>query len=99
MAEQVSTTNHHWYMSHLHTWSAIISSKYQRSLRWYLLLQIYSRLSLTSPKATTRYSPAISRQSPAKRSEEHTSELQSLMRLTYSVFYLEKKTNHIVRPQ
>src|SRR3546814_7885282 len=27
-----------------------------------------------------------------KRSEEHTSELQSLMRIPYSVFYLKKKT-------
>src|SRR3546814_4187754 len=27
------------------------------------------------------------------RSEEHTSELQSLMRISYAVFYLKKKTN------
>src|SRR3546814_4140464 len=30
-----------------------------------------------------------------KRSEEHTSELQSLMRISYAVFCLKKKTNHI----
>src|SRR3546814_5542722 len=29
---------------------------------------------------------------PAKRSEEHTSELQSLMRISYAVFCLKKKT-------
>src|SRR3546814_8521347 len=29
---------------------------------------------------------------PAKRSEEHTSELQSLMRSSYAVFCLKKKT-------
>src|SRR3546814_7566885 len=29
------------------------------------------------------------------RSEEHTSELQSLMRNSYAVFCLKKKTNHI----
>src|SRR3546814_1377813 len=29
------------------------------------------------------------------RSEEHTSELQSLMRISYAVFCLEKKTTHI----
>src|SRR3546814_3716502 len=29
------------------------------------------------------------------RSEEHTSELQSLMRISYAVFYLKKKTNTI----
>src|SRR3546814_2320618 len=28
------------------------------------------------------------------RSEEHTSELQSLMRISYDVFCLKKKTNH-----
>src|SRR3546814_7719154 len=28
------------------------------------------------------------------RSEEHTSELQSLMRISYAVFFLKKKNNH-----
>src|SRR3546814_6932328 len=32
-----------------------------------------------------------SMQTPAKRSEEHTSELQSLMRISYAVFCLKKK--------
>src|SRR3546814_7732496 len=31
----------------------------------------------------------------APRSEEHTSELPSLMRLSYAVFCLKKKTQHI----
>src|SRR3546814_7073468 len=31
------------------------------------------------------------------RSEEHTSELQSLMRISYAVFCLKKKTKHIQR--
>src|SRR3546814_8503551 len=30
----------------------------------------------------------------ARRSEEHTSELQSLMRISYAVFCLQKKTKH-----
>src|SRR3546814_3074156 len=30
----------------------------------------------------------------ARRSEEHTSELQSLMRISYAVFFLKKKTAH-----
>src|SRR3546814_3479710 len=30
----------------------------------------------------------------ARRSEEHTSELQSLMRISYAVFCLKKKTIH-----
>src|SRR3546814_1717231 len=32
---------------------------------------------------------------PAVRSEEHTSELQSLMRISYAVFCLKKKRNNI----
>src|SRR3546814_2932540 len=31
---------------------------------------------------------------PSKRSEEHTSELQSLMRISYAVFCLKKKRHH-----
>src|SRR3546814_5012253 len=30
----------------------------------------------------------------SRRSEEHTSELQSLMRISYAVFCLKKKTQH-----
>src|SRR3546814_2335726 len=30
---------------------------------------------------------------PSRRSEEHTSELQSLMRISYAVFCLKKKNN------
>src|SRR3546814_4833063 len=33
------------------------------------------------------------------RSEEHTSELQSLMRISYAVFCLKKKTNIRIVPQ
>src|SRR3546814_9356689 len=33
---------------------------------------------------------------PRSRSEEHTSELQSLMRISYAVFCLKKKTNNII---
>src|SRR3546814_2259305 len=32
------------------------------------------------------------------RSEEHTSDLQSLMRSSYAVFCLKKKKNHVKRP-
>src|SRR3546814_1174800 len=43
--------------------------------------------------------PAIRREKSLKRwsrprSEEHTSELQSLMRISYAVFCLKKKTQH-----
>src|SRR3546814_1001625 len=34
---------------------------------------------------------------PKHRSEEHTSELQSLMRISYAVFCLKKKKTHITK--
>src|SRR3546814_3165434 len=36
----------------------------------------------------------FTRVAPSPRSEEHTSELQSLMRISYAVFCLKKKTQH-----
>src|SRR3546814_4470998 len=45
------------------------------------------------------FHPAVSR---LQRSEEHTSELQSLMRISYAVFCLKKKktkTHHICNTQ
>src|SRR3546814_2965053 len=41
--------------------------------------------------AATAAFPAWSQASPELRSEEHTSELQSLMRISYAVFCLKKK--------
>src|SRR3546814_2203036 len=38
--------------------------------------------------------PGKRRQRGEIRSEEHTSELQSLMRISYAVFCLKKKTTH-----
>src|SRR3546814_5722195 len=36
---------------------------------------------------------------PSRRSEEHTSELQSLMRISYAVFCLKKKKQHKIPNQ
>src|SRR3546814_4798677 len=47
---------------------------------------------LAPPSASTQASAASTTSSPAVRSEEHTSELQSLMRSSYAVFCLKKKT-------
>src|SRR3546814_5924914 len=47
-------------------------------------------------------SPGIYARSFLERSEEHTSELQSLMRISYAVFCLKKKTitpTHLTTPQ
>src|SRR3546814_1741224 len=44
--------------------------------------------------ASTDFRPNRSPSGPQNRSEEHTSELQSLMRISYAVFCLKKKTNN-----
>src|SRR3546814_17704426 len=44
------------------------------------------------PRAAATGSAARDRRVRARRSEEHTSELQSLMRISYAVFCLKKKT-------
>src|SRR3546814_7895702 len=41
----------------------------------------------------TNQNPALKRLLELARSEEHTSELQSLMRISYAVFCLKKKKN------
>src|SRR3546814_10756570 len=40
----------------------------------------------------SHYKARISLKGALSRSEEHTSELQSLMRISYAVFFLKKKT-------
>src|SRR3546814_6253590 len=42
--------------------------------------------------------PGGGRGEVTQRSEEHTSELQSLMRISYAVFCLKKKTTKITKP-
>src|SRR3546814_7499296 len=49
------------------------------------------RTGRTAPAARRRVLQRDARRSPGKRSEEHTSELQSLMRISYAVFCLKKK--------
>src|SRR3546814_8078258 len=46
------------------------------------------------PQIAGRREYRLEFQSPDLRSEEHTSELQSLMRISYAVFCLKKKTNN-----
>src|SRR3546814_2146999 len=43
---------------------------------------------------TKRFSTRSRRPMPCLRSEEHTSELQSLMRISYAVFCLNNKNDH-----
>src|SRR3546814_10510022 len=52
----------------------------------------------TSASGRTRVSKPLVMASAATRSEEHTSELQSLMRISYAVFCLKKKNDHMKNP-
>src|SRR3546814_19913873 len=54
--------------------------------------QAWPRWPRASGRTSTRSSRAMTTSSPP-RSEEHTSELQSLMLISYAVFCLNKKTN------
>src|SRR3546814_7424188 len=45
------------------------------------------------PRGLARPLRLVRRQRALRRSEEHTSELQSLMRISYAVFCLKKKIN------
>src|SRR3546814_3206867 len=49
---------------------------------------------LRNPPQPARASAGAGFTAAAPRSEEHTSELQSLMRISYAVFCLKKKNNH-----
>src|SRR3546814_8858935 len=44
-------------------------------------------------QASRRLHRPVAVEHALNRSEEHTSELQSLMRISYAVFFLKKKTN------
>src|SRR3546814_5636853 len=50
--------------------------------------------SKVSPVATSRFPTPTAHDPPLTRSEEHTSELQSLMRNSYAVFCLKKNKKH-----
>src|SRR3546814_8528872 len=54
-----------------------------------------SSVKLSIPASIETHPACPSRSSMSGRSEEHTSELQSLMRISYAVFCLKKKTKHI----
>src|SRR3546814_1506162 len=53
---------------------------------------ICSTIFIAMPCSNGHSAPGLAR--TAWRSEEHTSELQSLMRISYAVFCLKKKTTH-----
>src|SRR3546814_1223804 len=56
-----------------------------------------ARSSFVRLPVSTSSTTARERMSAPRRSEEHTSELQSLMRISYAVFCLKKKKNDTER--
>src|SRR3546814_10614319 len=58
-----------------------------------------SRARLGDSRISSITSNEPSRPPASPRSEEHTSELQSLMRISYAVFCLKKQNNHINKKQ
>src|SRR3546814_4468727 len=65
------------------------------SNEWYYVARDTRQLAFSMPKAVDQTILRI--RFDSSRSEEHTSELQSLMRISYAVFCLKKKkhnTNH-----
>src|SRR3546814_7271759 len=58
--------------------------------RWDIHAQLHQALSAMTLEHLEAATPAAR----LSRSEEHTSELQSLMRISYAVFCLKKKTNN-----
>src|SRR3546814_6594770 len=61
---------------------------------WPLGVQYRQCALLSSTPRRRRLLPRRGDQPEASRSEEHTSELQSLMRISYAVFCLTKKQTH-----
>src|SRR3546814_6774470 len=74
------------------TWSnnPVIDSFSRASFSW----EIVSNSSNSSPKRGA----SKDQRSAVSRSEEHTSELQSLMRISYAVFCLKKKKTKKLHP-
>src|SRR3546814_10517143 len=69
--------------------SAAVDTEVQALRSPELIGRVVDRLRLARDHA---FNEAAGQAAPAARSEEHTSDLQSLMRITHDVFCLQKKT-------
>src|SRR3546814_2889991 len=82
---------------------SIVSVRALRSFettRMLFCLRLHARVSKTLPGVPSGVSIRKKISSPRQtRSEEHTSELQSLMRISYAVFCLKKKIHHNIKNQ
>src|SRR3546814_6563025 len=72
-----------------HTSCALVTGVQTCALPIYNVTTALNRLAASGSMSSASAACAKSR----KRSEEHTSELQSLMRISYAVFCLKKKKN------
>src|SRR3546814_8932920 len=73
------------------------TSERQAESRWFPVAQVHPQLRGMQIGSIAHNGQARHRGSPPHsedRSEEHTSELQSLMRISYAVFCLKKKKKH-----
>src|SRR3546814_10371346 len=59
--------------------------------------KLWKSLEKKYPKLAARQPYLVKSAKLTRRSEEHTSELQSLMRISYAVFCLKKKNKHTRR--
>src|SRR3546814_76814 len=71
----------------------------ENALDFPAILYMAHKLFTDFPLMAERYRRTYRYISLDERSEEHTSELQSLMRISYAVFCLKKKKHHIKRTQ
>src|SRR3546814_1368919 len=80
-----------------HTRLSCSSGKPFPTLSMYSPLAPFSLGQIGQPGARTHFTGRACAQGPPFRSEEHTSELQSLMRISYAVFCLKNKNKTILK--
>src|SRR3546814_2234369 len=88
------------YEMRISDWSSDVCSSDQ-SICWFSISSAafgnLSRTGVRRRETSRRRSHRNYRISWLSRSEEHTSELQSLMRISYAVFCLKKKKKYVIR--
>src|SRR3546814_6109889 len=72
-------------------WLANANIRYDATDDWYASLYLNNIFDKIIVAGTVVFTPLVGAFINRQRSEEHTSELQSLMRISYAVFCLKKK--------
>src|SRR3546814_5262088 len=76
------------------TWATYRLQSCGCSAEWRSRLPFSCQPAIAARQARATQPTSRNRSLPQSRSEEHTSELQSLMRISYAVFCLKKKKTH-----